>query len=103
MKGKLPNLEIVGEGGRPSAESSLCDLLLYRPDDCGVDVRADGLVSETVGHIVYRDRSSVRCGVRVGTLYCGALHWRPGVLKHTNFVTLAAVTTHVAASRRNQN
>jgi hypothetical protein len=36
-------------------------------------------------------------------LHGGALHRRPGVLKHTNFVTLAPVAAHVAASKRNQN
>ena len=104
---KLPNLqfnmrlEVVAEGGRPCTHSSLCDLLLHRPDDCGVDVRADGLVSEIVGHIIDGDRSSVGCGVGVGTLYGDAFHRRPRVLEHTNLVTLAAVAAHVAAIRIN--
>jgi hypothetical protein len=96
-------LEVVGEGGRTRGESSLRDLLLDRPDDGRVDVRADGLSSETVGHRVDGNWNSVGSGVGVGSLYGGALHRRPGVLKHANFVALAAVTADVAASKRNQN
>jgi hypothetical protein len=96
-------LEVAAERGRTSAESGLCHLLLDSPDDCRVDVRADGLISEAVSHILDGDWWAVGRRVRVGTLYGVALYRSPRVLEHTDLMTLAAVTADVAARNRRQN
>jgi hypothetical protein len=95
-------LEVVAKRGQARFEPGFSHLLLYSPDDCGVDVGADGLVSETVGHVLDGNWRAVGRSIRVGALYDGALYRRPRVLKRTSLMALAAVSADIAARTRNQ-